>query len=586
MKQRPRVPLREGRPELYAELVSLVDGTSKEEVTTGSPKRGYWKGACGHEWEAEVKARTRRSSGCPFCSGHLVLPGFNDLATLFPGLVEEWHLLNRIAPSAVSPGATDKFLWVCGVGHSWVATATLRTRHGSGCPSCRKEASKEAPKNSVAQHHRTRAERPLSKVQKERMQKVLAFFPRMDEPPGYSSLFGGGASTVEWSCPMGHKWIALPKTVLKHLESNGHPCVECRDLPKAKNDVASSFPHLVKEWSPENLLRPEQVSRGSAKKIRWECLTGGHTWEAHVYSRAKENGSGCPRCQTGVSRDEEELLLWLTELLPEGVNIVTNDRSILGGQELDIYLPQYHLAIEFNGIYWHTEQQGKDRKYHYQKWEACQKVGVQLIHLWEDDWRLNKELVKGMLSHKLGLGRGTRVMARKTTVSGVSQKEAKEFLEANHIQGNSNGSIRLGLRISDGSLVACMIARKVAGREGTYLISRYATSQHVVGGFTKLLSRLEKESDVNTVMTFSDNGVSDGALYRQNGFVTAGALAPDKKYVYGKIRCHKFNFRLKRFREDPKLLWDESMSERELAVLNDIPWIWDAGKIRWIKEVS
>lgn len=88
------------------------------------------------------------------------------------------------------------------------------------------------------------------------------------------------------------------------------------------------------------------------------------------------------------------------------------------------------------------------------------------------------------------------------------------------------------------------------------------------------------------VYTFSDHCVSDGGLYEQNGFVVDKVLPPDYMYVVGNRREHKFRYRLKRFREDPNLVYQDGISERELAKLNGLRRVWDAGKTRWLLRWS
>jgi hypothetical protein len=127
-----------------------------------------------------------------------------------------------------------------------------------------------------------------------------------------------------------------------------------------------------------------------------------------------------------------------------------------------------------------------------------------------------------------------------------------------------------------------MVLKKEANTEQVVNLLRFATSETVVGGFTKLLQHMLTENpNVQKVITFSDNSISDGGLYQSNGFHHAADIPPDYMYLIGGVRHHKFNYRLKRFREDPTLLYKPELSERELANLNGLDRIWDAGKVRW-----
>ena len=118
--------------------------------------------------------------------------------------------------------------------------------------------------------------------------------------------------------------------------------------------------------------------------------------------------------------------------------------------------------------------------------------------------------------------------------------------------------------------------------EGVWELSRYATAGLVRGGFTRLLTTFVKEHRPTQVVSFSDNTVSDGGVYEQAGFTRDGEIAPDYSYLVEGQRVHKFNYRLNRFRTDPDLKFEPGLTEKELADLNGLPRIYDAGKVRWV----
>ena len=122
-------------PELIVEWSDRNLPLTPDSVTFGSNKKVWWKGACGHEWETSIKAR---SSGekCPICSGARVIEGINDLNTLKPELASEWSEENEIKPTEVSIGSHKKVIWKCKLGHEWIATVKSRTINRTGCPYC------------------------------------------------------------------------------------------------------------------------------------------------------------------------------------------------------------------------------------------------------------------------------------------------------------------------------------------------------------------------------------------------------------------------------------------------------------------
>lgn len=114
-------------------------------------------------------------------------------------------------------------------------------------------------------------------------------------------------------------------------------------------------------------------------------------------------------------------------------------------------------------------------------------------------------------------------------------------------------------------------------------IVRYATSQSVQGGFTKLLKHVVKKFNANTVTIFSDNEISNGGLYERHGFEKVYELKPDYKYIVGGERKHKFLFRKKRFETDSEMIFEDGLTERELADLNGLYRVYDSGKMKWVK---
>ena len=127
--------LAEVHPELVSEWSEKNLLLTPDDITFGSNKKVWWKGACSHEWQTSVKAR---SSGekCPICSGARVIVGINDLATLEPLLVKQWSKKNKIKPTEVSIGFHKKVIWRCEKGHEWEAAVKSRTINKTGCPYC------------------------------------------------------------------------------------------------------------------------------------------------------------------------------------------------------------------------------------------------------------------------------------------------------------------------------------------------------------------------------------------------------------------------------------------------------------------
>ena len=129
--------LLEIKPELAKEWHPTKNGKlTPDEVTTGSHKKVWWLGSCGHEWETAVKDRVQ-GRGCPICAGKRIVAGVNDLQTLYPSIAKSWHPTKNgdLLPSIISPGSGKKIWWICKNGHEWQAPVARRVK-GVGCPVC------------------------------------------------------------------------------------------------------------------------------------------------------------------------------------------------------------------------------------------------------------------------------------------------------------------------------------------------------------------------------------------------------------------------------------------------------------------
>jgi len=645
-------------PALLAEWHWGKNILTPDQVTLKSSKSVWWKCKTNpaHEWEARIANRAK-GSGCPYCSGKKVFPGETDLATTHPLISAQWHPTKNgeVLPTQVSAGSNKTFWWLCDVdsAHEWDAQPNSR-KNGQGCPFC---AGKRviASENSLealfpliaAQLHPTKNDGLCAdEVHAQSSKKVWWL---CDEDPShewdvavYARTVGGngcpfcghrklhptsnslailqpilaaelhptkngnlsasdilnGSNTLRWWLDKyNHAWEATPgdRIVL------GHGCPYCTNQKVliSFNDLPTTHPKLSAQWHPAKNaeLKSYEISAGSHKKVWWSCdVDETHEWEATVYSRS--HGAGCPTCAAQnhnfVSQPETELYNFLTRL---GFDVEQSNRSVLKGitaREIDLYIPAMKFGIEFNGLYWHSESVGKGKEYHHSKYLASKTAGIQLLQVWEDDWRDRKAVILRAIAHKLGATSKVaalypelnvvtdRLFARKTTVSNLTTGQAQQFLEANHVQGFANGSYYLGLQDEQEQTRAVLVLKQEAGTSGKTLnIVRYATSGTIVGGFTKLLKYAAKTYQPDDFITFADHCISDGGLYENNGFIADKELSPDYMYVVKGERKHKFGYRLKRFRDDPALLWDENMSERELAQLNSIPRIWDAGKTRY-----
>jgi len=285
----------------------------------------------------------------------------------------------------------------------------------------------------------------------------------------------------------------------------------------------------------------------------------------------------CYQCSGHTSSHEEDIKEFL-----RGINISFESNKKIGRNEIDILINK-NIAIEFNGVYWHNELRHPDKDYHLNKTNMCLKRGIDLIHIWEDDWIYRQDIVKSIIKNKLGITTH-KIYARKCKISEVLPSEKNIFLEKNHIQGKVNTKINIGLYYEN-ELVSLMTFGY--GRNQDFVLSRFCSKldTNVVGGFSRLLKYFEDNygKEYTEIKTFADRSISNGKLYETHGFKMVRQTYPDYMYVVGDKRVRKQNFTHKKLVLEG---FDPSKSEHEIMLERKIYRIYDCGKLVYIKTVS
>ena len=559
---------------LYPDVAQLWDqegnGMSASDVIARVGKNGakyHWSCDNGHHWERTIGSAIKHP-GCPVCKNQEIVVGYNDISVFAPELFSELDGRHKTVDQLekIFPYSNGKLTWHCPQGHGTYRSAMSKRMSGQGCPVC-------------AGNITTPGINDIATVSPDLMSQWD--FERNDISPSAVSS-GTRKIKVWWKCDLDHSYQATPG---HRTSGNGCPYCSNKKVLEGFNDLATMFPDVAQQWDYQknpNGISPKTVVGGSGLRAWWVCGKG-HSWDSSVYRRTVE-GLGCPRCSHIVSHGEKEVQEYISSIIGCD-NVRKSNRTILDGRELDVYIPSRGVAIEYNGLYWHSEATGKDKRYHYDKWLDCKDAGIHLITIWEDEWRDKRNLVEKMLAHKLGVSNEQKVFARKTTVVELDSDVAREFCDTHHIQGASVGSFHYGLQDSAGELVAVSTWRK-QGKD--LYLNRYCTSTTVVGGMGKLLKAGKdwaRNNDCYRIVTFADHQVSDGNLYEKLGFVADKELDADYRYLVSGQRKHKFGYRLERFRNDPALEYQEGLTESQLADLNGLRRIWDCGKTRYVMEV-
>lgn len=312
-----------------------------------------------------------------------------------------------------------------------------------------------------------------------------------------------------------------------------------------------------------------------------------HSYTSHyklIYYRYNNKTTLCTICNP-ISQSTSGKEISLLSFIKQNYNgtILTNNKSIIQPYELDIYLPDLKIAFEFNGLYWHSEQ-FKDKKYHLNKTEMCQKMGIHLIQIWEDDWDHKQDIVKSIILNKIG-NCIYRIYARKCEIREVDSKSTKDFLNKNHLQGYCPAKYRVGLYY-DNELVSLMTfgkLRKPLNSKGSNLeleMLRYCvkTNITIVGGASKLFNYAKHNIDFTEIVSYADLSYFDGSFYESLGFKSLGKSGPSYYYIVDNIKIHRFNFRKDKL---VKLGYDSNKTEREIMSERGINRLWTSGNLKF-----
>lgn len=286
-----------------------------------------------------------------------------------------------------------------------------------------------------------------------------------------------------------------------------------------------------------------------------------------------------------ISSGTENILYDYIKSIYDG-EVIKNERTILDGKEIDIYLPELRLGFEFNGIYWHNEI-FKNIKYHQEKSLKCMNKNIQLIQIWEDDWMYNCEIIKDFIKSKLNKNK-ISIGARKCNVKEIPNKDAYNFLQSYHIQGGVKNGKNLGLFYND-ELVEVMTfgkLRKNMGnnpKEGYYEIYRLCSKSdyNIQGGFSKLLKYFEINYNPIEVITYANLDYSYGNVYTKVGFEKEHVSKPTYTWVVDGKRRHRSNFTKSKLEECIK---NPNLTETEVMHNRGCWKCWDSGKIKFIKR--
>jgi len=264
--------------------------------------------------------------------------------------------------------------------------------------------------------------------------------------------------------------------------------------------------------------------------------------------------------------------------------ITYNVKNILKQQEIDIYIPELKLGFEFNGLFWHSEY-NLPKDYHLNKTEECEKNGIKLIHIFEDDWLYKNEIIKSKISNILG--KNSKINIEECEIKEISDNGTiKDFLEENHLKGFVDSKYKIGLFYNNVMMSIMTFGNLRKKIEQTNIANKYemlrfcslknmnidTSAEHLLNYFIKKYNPIE-------IIGYDDRSWSDPQLYNKLGFIFVCTTKPDYYYIVDGKRIHRHMFNknilIKRY---PKL---SDKTEHEIILEKKIFRIYDSGKSKY-----
>lgn len=345
----------------------------------------------------------------------------------------------------------------------------------------------------------------------------------------------------------------------------------CKNKIKA-SILNNNFPNVIKYFADkettENFLKKNYKEKTTVIQLSKDTGVSKSTIGRYIHKYGLEDYIDY---SLTVSQPEKDIVEYLSS---KGItNIIQSDRNILDGKEIDIYLPDYKVGIEFNGDYWHSELK-RDKRYHYDKSMLANSKGVFLYHIFSHEWDDEEKRIRILnhLDNILHLNEN-KIYARKCMIREVDVAEKNSFLNENHIQGKDNSTIKLGLYYNDELVSLMTFCYPRFSKKYNWELSRFCSKHNynVIGGASKLFKYFVDNymKDGEVVVSYSDIAKTTGKIYNTLNFEFVNDAEPN--YIWWKSD------------DDYKTRYQcQMVNERVIMESNGYIKIYDCGNKVWV----
>jgi len=292
-------------------------------------------------------------------------------------------------------------------------------------------------------------------------------------------------------------------------------------------------------------------------------------------------GQGCPHCSHRVSKQETEIAEWLRS---KGLIVEQQNRQLIAPAELDIWLPERRLAIEFNGAHWHADDRPRKNTMRV-KHHALALQGIRLISIFDFEWHTRRNAVENIL--QAATGQQQSIGARKITVRAITPAESRKFLDQWHIAGFVAGKCYLGLFYND-RLVGVATFGQSRFESGVFELLRYATDCHVIGGLQKTIKAARAMLNFKRLVSYCDLRYGTGQSYAKAGFKLASITPPDYWWFKGNSHFSRYQTQRHKLAKHAEFapFYASQFTEREICEAAGYRKISGIGHQKWVLDIK
>lgn len=361
---------------------------------------------------------------------------------------------------------------------------------------------------------------------------------------------------------------------------NGASCKQCAYERLSQNNSLG-----IKEFvDRSSAIHSNKYDYSNVQYINQDkkvCIICPNHGEFYQSPKKHMSGQGCKACS--ISRCQ----LYLFNSIKDVADITINDRYVIYPYEIDLFLKDFRLGIEVDGIYYHSFNRPESRYEifkHRNKQELASSNGIFLMRFREDEILRKHDIVVSIIKHRLGLSH--KIQARKCYISDIGIKEYRKFMDDNHLAGYKYAKYIYGLR-HQGELVQVISFDRHNKYEYEVVRSATLRGKCVVGGLSKLVKHFVKITNPNSIMTYCDARYNKSDGYIKSGFRPVGITKPNYFYVKGDTVRSRQCFQKHKLK-DILPIFDKNITEYENMFLNGYRRLWDCGnyKLIWYRDTK